>query len=50
MTLARALNLLGPIPDSSGVLPKKATYASLSVPEVREVARDNQRCVWQAVS
>ena len=48
--IGKGFDLLGPIPDSSGVLPKKATYASLSVPEVREVARDNQRCVWQAVS
>ena len=47
--IGKGFDLLGPIPDSSGVLPKKATYASLSVPEVREVARDNQRCVWQAV-
>ena len=47
--IGKGFDLLGPIPDSSGVLPKKATYASLSVPEVREVASDNQRCVWQAV-
>ena len=47
--IGKGFDLLGPIPDSSGVLPKKATYASLSVPEVREVAHDNQKCVWQAV-
>ena len=46
--IGRGFDLLGPIPDSSGVLPKKASFASLSVPEVREVANDNQRCVWQA--
>ncbi|CAE7843090.1 unnamed protein product, partial [Symbiodinium necroappetens] len=46
--IGKGFDLLGPIPDSSGVLPKKATYASLSVPEVREVASDNQRCVCVA--
>ena len=45
--LGRGFDLLGPIPDSSGVLPKKASFASLSIPEVREVASDNQKCVWQ---
>ena len=46
--IGKGFNLLGPIPDSSGVMPKKATFASLSVSEVREVANDNQRSVWQA--
>ena len=45
--VGRGFDLLGPIPDSSGVLPKKASFASLSIPEVREVASDNQKCVWQ---
>ncbi|CAE7673348.1 unnamed protein product [Symbiodinium sp. CCMP2456] len=46
--IGEGFDLLGPIPDSSGVMPKKATFASLSVSEVREVASDNQRSVWQA--
>ena len=47
--IAKGFNLPGVIP-SSGVLPKKSTFAPLSTADVRSVATANQQAALDAVS
>ena len=47
--IAKGFDLLGAIP-SSGVLPKKSTFATLSTTDVRSVAAANQKAALDAVS